>query len=280
MSESLDLSERLLEDLEMGRALTPVSMKAGRLARLMGNFDVHEIMLSEVNGYPEIDKQKTTEAWRLARLAGRTYKIKVDGVTKEYGEFKTIEQLELEIEAQKARLPGLNGINLNNANKMLKDNVKTLAQRRSYIYNFVSSVYFELKFSAVASDVFDRARFKVDKSVAELIPDAVKKFSAVYDNLLSQNEEDWSNAVHSCRRILQDAANVLYPAREDKIINPGPKQKIIKLGEDNYINRLVAYVEDNSTSERFEEIVGSHMKYLGERLDAIFQAAQKGSHNV
>ncbi|WP_110989543.1 hypothetical protein, partial [Acinetobacter baumannii] len=36
----------------------------------------------------------------------------------------------------------------------------------------------------------------------------------------------------------------------------------------------------NTDSKRFEEIVGSHMKYLGERLDAIFQAAQKGSHDI
>ncbi len=33
-------------------------------------------------------------------------------------------------------------------------------------------------------------------------------------------------------------------------------------------------------SKRFEEIVGSQMKYLGERLDAIFKAAQKGSHDI
>lgn len=60
----------------------------------------------------------------------------------------------------------------------------------------------------------------------------------------------------------------------------GNKPRTIKLGPDNYINRLIAYVEENTDSKRFEEIVGSHMKYLGERLDAIFQAAQKGSHDV
>ena len=56
------------------------------------------------------------------------------------------------------------------------------------------------------------------------------------------------------------------------------KEKVVKLGADAYINRLVAYVEEHSSSERFQEIVGSHMKFLGERLDAVFQAAQKGSH--
>ncbi|NWF17027.1 hypothetical protein HX785_25335 [Pseudomonas reactans] len=281
VSDSLSLSERLLEDIEMGTStLTSIALKASRLARLIGNIDIHEIMLCEVHGYPERDKQKTTEGWRLAGIAKRTYKATVDGVEKTYGEFETIEELEYEIEALKARMPVLAGINLTHSNNRLKTKIRDLGKRRAYIHNFVANVYFELKFSAVASDVFERTRVKVDRRVGELIPQAVKKFTAVYDNLLSKNDEDWSNAVHSCRRILQDAADVLYPARENKIIASGKKTIEVKLGVENYINRLVAYVEENSDSTRFEAIVGSHIKYLGERLDSIFQAAQKGSHNV
>lgn len=42
----------------------------------------------------------------------------------------------------------------------------------------------------------------------------------------------------------------------------------------------MAYVEENATSKRFEEIVGSHIKHLEERFDSILLAAQKGSHDV
>ena len=52
----------------------------------------------------------------------------------------------------------------------------------------------------------------------------------------------------------------------------------IKLGADQYINRLVAHIEDSSESDRFNEIVGSHLGYMGDRLDALFGAAQKDSH--
>ena len=31
-------------------------------------------------------------------------------------------------------------------------------------------------------------------------------------------------------------------------------------------------------SSRFHAVVGSQLKYIGERLDALFEAAQKGSH--
>ena len=104
--------------------------------------------------------------------------------------------------------------------------------------------------------------------------------AAVYENLQSENPEDWANAVHSCRRILQDLADVLYPARADIEEEINGKKRIIKLGADNYVNRLIAFLEEKTDSERFEEIVGSHLKFIGDRLDSVFHAAQKGSHAV
>lgn len=82
--------------------------------------------------------------------------------------------------------------------------------------------------------------------------------------------------MHSCRRILQEMADVIYPPREDKVI----KGKTIKLGAENYINRLIAYVDEYADSETFENIVGSNLSYLGERLNAIYKAANKGSHAI
>ena len=54
--------------------------------------------------------------------------------------------------------------------------------------------------------------------MVKILPVAVKRFSAVYENLQSDNPENWSNAVHSCRRILKDLANAIYPPAEDKKI--------------------------------------------------------------
>ena len=80
--------------------------------------------------------------------------------------------------------------------------------------------------------------------------------------------------------MLQDLADAIYPPREERIIQVGSKTKTIKLGTDNYINRLVAYLEDNTDSERLKAIVGSNIDFIGDRLDAVFQAAQKGSHST
>jgi hypothetical protein len=54
----------------------------------------------------------------------------------------------------------------------------------------------------------------------------------------------------------------------------------VNLGKTNYVNRIVAFVEDHADSERFCEVVGSHISFLGNRLDGIVQAANKGSHDT
>ena len=162
--------------------------------------------------------------------------------------------------------------------KVINDTSKLIGQRRAFIYQYLSNTYYELRYSVVTNDSFSRIREVVDDNLSDLVPNALQKFSAISDNLESENTEDWSNAVHSCRRVLQDLADALYPATEDAKKNIRGKDVVIKLGPDAYINRLIAYVEQNADSTRFEEIVGSHIKFLGERLDAIFKAAQKGSH--
>ena len=303
LREALALSELVLADLEMSTAsLSTIALKVSRLARLMGNFETQKIMSYESSGYPTTPNGVSREVWELAKKAGRVYQIKHKEEVTERASVESIEQLEIELVSLKDSLasaqdpnvsvtsanpnqfvsaPIGNGLERRRLLDSISEKSKLLAGRRSYIYNYVVGVHYELKFSQVADDIFDRIRVRVDQKIGEIVPDSIKKFSAVYENLLSDNDEDWSNAVHSCRRILQDTADALFPAREDKVVEmPGGKSKTIKLGADNYINRLIAYVEENSHSTRFNEIVGSHMKYLGERLDAIFQAAQKGSHDV
>lgn len=300
---ALALSEVILSDIEMSAVpLNNIALKASRLARLVGDFEQQTIMMYESSGYPTSPDGVTSAIWKLAKIAGRVFEKKEDDKISEYAKLQSIELLELELMAAKARLaaaidpsvsissanpvqvvrsPMGNAAERSTASGIISERSKLIAQRRSYIHSYVCNVYYELKFSGVSSDIFERTRERVDKKVGEVVPDAIRKFASVYENLLSENDEDWSNAVHSCRRILQDTADGVYPAREDKVIEvAGGKSKTIKLGADQYVNRLIAYVTENSSSTRFEEIVGSHLRYLGERLDSIFQAAQKGSHNV
>ena len=40
------------------------------------------------------------------------------------------------------------------------------------------------------------------------------------------------------------------------------------------------FIQDNSDSERFRDIVGAHLSFIGNRLDSIVEGANKGTHDT
>lgn len=299
------LAEEILRNIELSEVSISVAMlKASRLARLLNDTDYQLAFEYEASGYPSTPAGIPQEAWKIALLAGRVTQEKEtkDGkdVIKERAFTEAVEVIENRIQTSRLALEAARDPNVSVASanpsqyvwnptgngkersgiqlSIAADN-RRVASRRAFVHRYVSSRYNELRFSGIADDIFSRIRTAVDERVGLAVPKAVQKFAAVYENLASENPEDWANAVHSCRRILQDLADVLFPAREDVIKLINGKEKPIKLGADNYINRLIAFVEEHEGSSRYKAVVGSSLQYLGDRLDAAFTAAQKGSHS-
>lgn len=303
LREALSLSEEILRNIELNeQPLANIALKTGRLARLLNDLDTQKIMGFEAGGYPTTASGLAPDIYELAVKAGREVEAK-DEKTEKINKSVYISPIaELaqmvdaaEIEFESSRDPNVS-ISSANPNQYVgggtsnflerqairrrtAESVRRLAQRRAFIHEYVLRKNGELKYSGIADDIFSRLRERVDSSIGQHVPDAVQQFVAVYDNLASGNKEDWSNAVHSCRRILQNMADVVFPAQADIQKDAGNGKLItIKLGPDNYINRIVAFIESKSGSGRFDAIVGSHLKFIGERLDSVFEAAQKGSH--
>jgi len=303
LTEALSLSFEILQNIERSELpLADIALKASRLARLLNDTDYEKIMQFEVGGYSSTPDGFTPEAWRLADLAGRVFEqTDKDGNTKPVAHTQSISEFEQTISLTATALQAARDADVsissanpnqtvwtpsNNAGErsilILRHDtaVKWLANSRKLIHRYVLLKHYELKFSGISDDIFSRLRSRVDSDVGKLIPESINKFSSVYNNLLSENPEDWSNAVHSCRRILKDLADSLYPPREDKVIKEGTGSKTRKLGQDNYVNRLIAFIESKTTSQRFTAIVGSHLRFIGDRLDSIVDASHKGSHRT
>ena len=300
LTEAFNLAEEILRNIELTQLdLSSIALKACRLARLLNDFAYLSIFDYEVSGYPSEEKGVAREVWQLASAAGRTYIHKSKEETKTVAYLSPIAEIEAELETAKLGIEAAKdaSISISSANphqylsqphgntierRRLREQAelaaKRLAARRGLIHRYANTKYYELKFSGIADDIFARLRERVDAAIGIVVPDEIRRLSAIYDNLASDNMEDWSNAVHSCRRLLQALADKLYPPGDDVVKDIGGKSTKIKMGTENYINRLLAYVQSKSDSDRFEAIVGSNLSFIGERLDAAFKAAQKGSH--
>jgi AbiTii-like protein len=291
--------QRFLKNLELGEtALSNIALKTARLARLLNDSAYQLIMEYEAGGYPSDPDGVPADVFQSAVLAGR----KTQGLNpktnlpEDQVYLQSINELEEQVRiTEKALLAATDPddssevvgfrIKGNHFERLAIRSEHTSAARhlatsRASIYRYVLLKHYELKFSGIADDVFTRIRLRVDSAVGSIVPEAVKRLTAIYENLRSENPEDWSNAVHGCRRVLQDLADAVFPATNStRAKRIGEETITINLGKENYINRLAAFVDDRSSSERFNDIVGSQLAFLGDRLDAIFRAAQKGSHS-
>ncbi len=305
LQEAMQLSTEILRNLELSEIpLANIALKTSRLARLLNDFEFQRIMEFEAGGYPTTPTGVPPEVWRLAIAAGRKFQT-TDLITqkpKELVYLESIDSLQQELRIAEASLAAARDpdVAISSANpwqqvwspqgnvverSTIRQQVRTaserLASRRRIIYEYALQKHYELKFSGIASDVFTRIRERVDATIGGAIPTAVQRLSAVYENLRSDNPEDWSNAVHSCRRILLDLADSVFTATdEERVIEQDGKTVRIKLGREHYVNRLMAFIQDSSSSERFADIVGAHLRFIGERLDSVVKAAQKGSHDT
>lgn len=299
LNEATNLAEVVLKNIELSELpLSSIALRAARLCRLLGLNETRKLFEFEVSGYPKTPTGVEPEIWRIAVIAGRTYKEK-DGndEIKEYAYIESIDTLEEQVKSSNAAINVTNDPNVSvsstnpyqrvsnpTGNKAERSALLTkitkatkhLSERKTFIYKFALERYLELKFSNQVSDFFTSTRREVDARLTKYLPEATEKLSSILDNLKSENSEDWSNAVHSCRRLLQSVADKVFPPSNE----PRKKgDKTISLKADNYINRLVCFAEDHSKSTVFNSVVGSNIAFLGDRLDAIFSASQKGSHS-
>lgn len=304
-TEAYDLSNQLLADLELGQLpLSSCVMKAARLARIVGDDDHFMIFRYEQAGYPSRPTGVPLEVWRLCKIAERVKVVKkTDDKGKETKDVvetanvRSIAAMEENAATLKMRLsffqPQPVSISSANPNQVVntpfrnlgaeaqiassyRDEVATLAQRKAFVYDYVLAKHFELRVSSAVEDIFDEYRNRVDDHLGSLIPEELRRLDSIRANLESENPEDWANAGHSCRRLLQATADKLYaPSAEPAM---GGNGKPIKVGPENYINRLVLYCENTMASGVSSKVISSDLKYIGERLDGVFNAAQKGSH--
>ncbi|XSC43491.1 hypothetical protein ACF1BQ_036965 [Bradyrhizobium sp. RDT10] len=226
---TLELCRELLDDIELGRLNSDkLLLKCSRLARLAGSDEIQEWIGFEMRGYNSTD----TISLKYMGLTGRWTNYK-----EKEGYWGPLAQQEASIEALNAtlaalKLPDVSGeyaaITMNNILGSIaatRNSISTLSGVRSRIlallHDFVSQVYYEREFAALAEGVFERYKKDIDTLIAVHAGGVLNKIPSAINRLSEGDEEGVSQALTTCRRIIEAFADAIFP----------PTDKVMELGE-------------------------------------------------
>ena len=134
-------------------------------------------------------------------------------------------------------------------------------------------LYNRIAFSNSPQTSLDILKAEVDSKLLDLAPEIAEKLMIAFKSVASDSPEEWSHALTTCRRFLEDLADILYPAREEKV-------KGRAVGKEQYINRLWAFMDDAIESESNKDLAKSHVDYLGGYLEKAHKLSHKGVHTT
>jgi hypothetical protein len=270
-AEALELADQLLNDIEMSN-IAPMDMarKTSRLARLLDDAEAMTWLRFEVGGYPN---SLTPEATKAAQRSNRILEVEEEGgdeaATVATG---TLGQLAALVDGAHARITVASGTpaERTQVQALIGKAQPVIDKVVGSMHAYVVEQYQELRFGSAVESAFEVVRREVDSAIGELVPDALPMLSAAFENATSNNPEDWSNAAGTCRRLLKAVADSVRP--------PGEEVEGRAMGDGNYINRLVNWINTNSSGPTAAKVVTADLAYLGQRLDAADSAGHKGAH--
>ena len=272
----LELARELLDDIELNRmSAEHLLLKATRLARWMGSEEIQQWLGLEMIGYNNTEKVSLKYMSITGRWVDRD---------KGTGYWGPLAQQEAAIEAEKAKLaamrtPDSSGqwANLTIANVTYAMNETTnLISRLSAIksrvlaklHQFVSEAYYSLVFEGLSESIFERYKREVDVLIAASCGKVLGQIPAVMDRLAESDPEAVSQALNTCRRIIESFADSIFPPTENTI---EIGENTLGLGADKHQNRINAYIHKHTNSQ-------TRKKRLRQNLSNLFDRVSTGVH--
>lgn len=273
----LELSRELLDDIELGRLdAEKLLLKCSRLARLVGSEEIQEWIGLEMRGYNDT----STVSLEYMSQTGRwtDYKEK-KGFWGPLAEHEAAIQA-LNIELSSLRLPDVSGewalaatSRATSSIAAARNQIARISGIRSRVlallHSFVSQVYYEREFAALAESTFEKYKKDIDTLIADRAGDVLAKIPSVINRLVEGDDEGISQALMTCRRILEAFADSIFPPTDATIELGG---NILRLDASKHQNRINAYI-----AQRTDSI--SRRQRLRQNLANLFDRVSTGVHN-
>ena len=272
----LELSKELLDDIELSRTnVENLILKASRLARWVGSEEVRQWLKLEMGGYNSSDEISL----KYMGLTGRW----VDK-EKNTGYWGPLAEQEATIDAQKAKLAGMRtpdssgewaGMAIANVTRSMSE-VANIISRLSgiksrvlaHLHTFVTEIYYEKEFDNLSESIFEKYKKDVDILIGTSCGNVLEQIPSVMSRLAEGNQESISQALTTCRRILESFADSIFPPTEDTIEMAGNQ---VSLNASKHQNRINAYIHQSIESS-------TRKKRFRQNLTNLFDRVSTGVH--
>jgi hypothetical protein len=145
------------------------------------------------------------------------------------------------------------------------------------IYEKTIAILNELKFEKIEFDIFEETRKTVDEKLYKICPNALNKLTETYKDLIeSETPLDLQKISFSCRTVLNDFADAVYPPIKEKV--NGFDNKPHPLADQNYVNRILQFTFENIGPNYNKDFIKSNLEYLFNFLDSIYKLSNVGTH--
>jgi len=268
IEQAQQLSKSILDDLEIGEIpINAVLLNTKRLARLLHDSDAQQWLNIEISGCSKEFDFKSLGACQKYFRGFHTFGS--DNIPLSLPSLEiAITHPEMLINTYEINLPFGKFLELK----------KCYDTHKLEIHNYVDDVHLSLLIGDIAENIFQETRETVDTFLQENCEKDVKeKLLAINERLREDNKEAYSQALLSCRRILESIADSIYPPKDEPYIGKDGKKH--EIGKNNYVNRILAYIEHNSSSQTKTQLQLTNFQHLVARLDALNDESQKGVHD-
>jgi hypothetical protein len=136
----------------------------------------------------------------------------------------------------------------------------------------------ELTFASTSGTIFDRHRHRVDRCLTELAPDVLDKLNASYRRAKDGDAESLSQALLSCRRVLESVAHVVFLPQDEPYTDSRGETRAVTAS--HYRNRLDAFLDGALAGDTAKRVIHASLGDLDARIEALDKLTQKGVHDA
>jgi hypothetical protein len=272
----LKLATEIMDDIELSRnEAQSILLKTTRLARYVDDSETRAFLKFEMQGYSNNELGR-----KYMTLTGRWTDIE-----KDLGYWYPLSQVEAKIEVENTKLAQLRipDTSADTARIIVRDirsNISETAVRIaklggvksriiSLLHDFVTNVYYERTFDNLAEGIFESYKKDIDLLIAENSGDVIEQIPSVVARLSESDSESISQALTTCRRIIDSFANHIFPPSEETF-NIGGNE--LSLKENNVLNRINVFIHQNCEST-------TRRKKLKQNLSNLYSRVSSGVHS-